>query len=131
MTEFALTPEQLAELQEASSKVKRLKTQSKIQPKRASSPKAFVQLPYERTLALVGQLGDAPSAVMIELAHLAFKTHQDTVLLANAKLRSVGVSRQAKLRALRQLETAGVVAVDWGGRGRSPLVTPLWLVQHR
>ena len=112
----------------AGSKLERLKSQAKTQPKRAPSrPEAFVQLPYERTLAAAGQLGDAPLAVLVELAHRAFKTHQNTVPLANAALKAVGVSRDAKVRALRGLEAVGMVTVTWRGRGRSPLVTLPWL----
>ena len=83
-------------------------------------------LPYERTLAAAGRLGDAPLAVLVELTHRAFKTRQDTVLLANAGLQSVGVSRYAKLRALRRLEAAGMITVTSRGSGKSPLVTLLW-----
>ena len=105
-------------------------------PKRASrhspsvcvrrGPKPSCKLPYERTLAAAGRLGDAPLAVLVELAYQAFKTHRNVVPLANAALRSVGVSRLAKVRALRQLEASGLVAVDRRGKGRSPLVTLLW-----
>ena len=116
---LALTPETLAELAEA---------RKQAQPKRVrpARPEAFVKLPYERTLAAAGRLGNAPLAVLVELAYQAFKTHRNVVPLANAALRSVGVSRLAKLRALRQLEASGLVAVDRRGKGRSPLVTLLW-----
>ena len=100
-----------------------------LRPRRRShpaKPEAFVMLPYERTLATAGRLGNAPLAVLVELAYQAFKTHRNVVPLANAALRSVGVSRLAKLRALRQLEASGLVAVGRRGKGRSPLVTLLW-----
>jgi len=130
-SEYAMTPEQIAEihgLQEAGSKLERFKSHAKLQPKRVSSrSEAFVQLPYEKGLEVAG-FGDASMAVLIELAHLAFKTHQSQVLLANAALQAVGVSPDAKVRALRRLEGAGMVGVDWRGPGRSPLVTLLWKV---
>ena len=85
-----------------------------------------MKLPYERTLAAAGRLGDAPLAVLIELAYQAFKTHRNVVPLANAALRSVGVSPDAKVRALRRLEANGMVAVDWRGGKKTPLVTLLW-----
>lgn len=89
-------------------------------------PGAFVQLPYERTLGAAGRLRDAPLAVLIELAYQAFKTHQNSVLLGNAALRSVGVSPDAKVRALRRLEADGMISVDWRGGKKTPLVTLLW-----
>jgi hypothetical protein len=116
---LALAPETLAELAEA-------RKQAQLKRVRPARPEAFVKLPYERTLAAAGRLGNAPLAVLVELAYQAFKTHRNVVPLANAALRSVGVSRLAKLRALRQLEASGLVAVGRRGKGRSPLVTRLW-----
>jgi hypothetical protein len=115
----ALTPQTLAELAEA-------RKQAQLKRVRPARPEPFVKLPYERTLAAAGRLGNAPLAVLVELAYQAFKTHRTVVPLANAALRSVGVSRLAKLRALRQLEASGLVAVGRRGKGRSPLVTLLW-----
>jgi hypothetical protein len=95
-------------------------------PKRRSRAKTkFVTLPYEQTLAAAGQAKCAPLAVLVELAHQVFKNHRTKVTLSNSVLRSVGVSQWAKNRALRQLEAAGMVAVDWEG-GKAPRVTILW-----
>jgi hypothetical protein len=82
-------------------------------------------LPYEQTLNLAGHLRNAPLAVLVELARQVFKAHQHTVPLTNTVLRSIGISRHAKLRALRQLEEAGLIGVSWRKR-QSPLVTILW-----
>jgi hypothetical protein len=64
-------------------------------------------------------------AVLIELAHQSFKEHENTVALTKRALRSAGIRARAKLRALRQLEKAGLIAVSWHGK-RSPRVTILW-----
>jgi hypothetical protein len=123
LARFALTPEQAAE---------HAPLQKKPEPKRPRSAARrpagarFVQLPYERTLAAAGQLGYAPLAVLIEVAFLAFKAHQKPVPLANKALRAAGIDNKAKTRALRRLETAGLVAVIWRGKGKSPLVSILW-----
>lgn len=75
---------------------------------------------------LAGQVRSfAALAVMVELGYQVFKTHKREVVLSNTMLRSVGISRKAKIHALRQLEAAGVVAVDWEAR-KSPRVTVLW-----
>ena len=96
-------------------------------PKRRSRVKArFVMLPYEQTLAAAGPMKCAVLAVLIELAHQMFKTKKSEVMLSNAVLRSVGISHWAKLRALRQLEAAGMIKVTWFGERRSPRVTILW-----
>jgi hypothetical protein len=119
---FALTPEDIAEL------APRQKKSSPSKPASRSARRSqtkFIMLPYEQTLAAAGRLGNAPLAVLVELAHQVFKTHQNTVPLTNAALRSVGISRHAKLHALCQLEEVGVIAVSWREK-RSPLVTVLW-----
>ena len=82
-------------------------------------PAAFVQLPYAEGLE-VAAWRDAPAAVLFELAYLAFKMHRNTVPLTNARLQLVGVSPDAKVRALRRLETVGMVAVDWRGGRKTP-----------
>jgi hypothetical protein len=113
---LALTPGQLAE------------AQGQARPVRArkAAPEAFVQLPYGPTLGAAGRLRNAPLAVLVELAYQSFKTHKDTVLLSNAALRAVGISPDAKVRALRRLEAAGMVKVAWRGGKKTPLVTLLW-----
>jgi hypothetical protein len=114
---LALTPEQVAEL---------APLQKVSQPRQARSARAkFVKLPYEQILLAAGELQNAQLVVLVELAHLKFKMHQNPVPLSNTALRSAGMSRMAKLRALRQLQKAGLVRVSWRGQ-KCPLVTILW-----
>jgi hypothetical protein len=93
--------------------------------KRRSQRAEFVMLPYAQTMRAAGKVKSAALAVMVEIAYQVFKTHKSEVVLSNAMLRSVGISRGAKLRALRQLEAAGVVVVNWKVR-KSPRVTISW-----
>jgi hypothetical protein len=116
LDEIALTPEQVAEL---------APLQKVSQPKPRLARAKFVQLPYEPTLQAAGELQNAQLAVLVELAHLRFKTHQNPVPLSNKALRAAGLSRLSKLRALRQLEKVGLVKVSQRGQ-KSPLVTILW-----
>jgi len=120
LTDFALSPQTLTELAEA-------KKQAQLKRVRPARPEAFVKLPYERTLAAAGGPGDARLAVLVELAYQAFRTHKTVVPLANAALRSVGINREAKRRALCRLEVDGMIAVERRGGGKAPLVTLLWL----
>ena len=85
----------------------------------------FVKLPYESAMAIAGRR-DASLAVLIELAHLRFRRRESIVPLGNAALRAVGISPDAKVRALRRLEADGMVAVDWRGGKKTPHVTLLW-----
>lgn len=117
---YRIKPERAVVMAEAR---KQQQSRKRLHPGRSE---AFVKLPYERTLAAAGRLGDASMAVLIELAYQAFRTHRNVVPLANAALRSVGISPDAKVRALRRLEANGMVSVDWRGGKKTPLVTLLW-----
>ena len=74
LDEITLTPEQVAEL---------APLQKVSQPKPRLARAKFVQLPYEETLQAAGELQNAQLAVLVELAHLRFKTHENPVPLAN------------------------------------------------
>ena len=123
LAKLKLTPEQITELAPFQRK-------SKLKPRlpqsRRQAGTRFIQLPYERALAAAGQLGHAPMAVLVEVAYLAFKAHGKPVPIANKTLRTIGIDRWAKTRALRQLETAGIITVTRRNRGRSPLVSLRW-----
>lgn len=116
---YKLTPAQAAKLGVPNSQIQPRK---RLHP---AKPETFVQLPYKLALTAAARR-DASLAVLIELAHQAFKTHQNVVPLTNAKLKSVGVSPDAKVRALRHLEADGLVSMDWRGGRKTPHVTLLW-----
>jgi hypothetical protein len=116
--ELALTRELKEEIFAA--QAARTATEGSRKLKRRSQRVEFVMLPYAQTMCAAGKVkSSAALAVMVELAYQVFKTHKSEVVLSNVMLRSVGISHKAKLRALRQLEAAGVVVVDWKVR-KSP-----------
>jgi hypothetical protein len=94
---------------------------------RARSKKTFARIPYEQGLALLKHdIGSAGWAILIELDWLILKSGGcNPVPLASSKLRKYGLNHVRKLRALRRLEKAGVVRVEWRGN-RAPLVMHLW-----
>ena len=117
LEDIELTAEQIRQLtplqkKSGTSVVKRARTQ-------------FVMLPYNQALVVAGRLKNAQLAVLVELTHQVFKTHNNPVPLTNAALRSAGLSRWSKNRALRELEKVGLVTVRWRGK-KCPLVTLLW-----
>jgi len=120
LKDFALTTEMIADLQ-----VRARSGAGETRRARKPEPEPFVWLPYKLLLVAAGRR-DASAAVLTALAYQNFKTHKNPVLLSNAALRAAGVSRDAKLRALRRLEAEGAVAVDWRGGKKTPLVTLLW-----
>ena len=118
LDKLRLTPEMLAEAQRSA---KPSAGPSRRVRKAWSEP--FVQLPYNlKVLAAVG----APGAVLMELARQEYEARKSSVPLGNATLLAAGVSPDAKVRALRHLEAAGLVVVDWRGGRKTPLVTLPW-----
>jgi hypothetical protein len=59
--------------------------------------------------------------VWVWLVQQARKTRSDTVAVSNEALATYGVSRKVKTLALRQLEVAGLIAVE-RRCGKAPLV---------
>ena len=60
--------------------------------------------------------------VALMICHVAVLTRSNQVRLSSRKVELFGVSRGAKLRALRWLEKAGLIAVERRS-GRNPIVT--------
>jgi hypothetical protein len=94
--------------------------------KPASTKETLARIPHDRGMKLYGRIDGAAWVVLLELDHLIFKSFgRNPVRLSNHALRAVGMSRDGKQAALRQLEAAGVITVVRQGRG-SPLITHLW-----
>jgi hypothetical protein len=114
-----LTPEQVAKLASLQKKRSNPPTRSR------ASGVEFVKLPYAQVLAAAGQARNTQLAVLVELAHQRFKTHENPVPLDNKALEAIGIKRWAKYDALGELEVVGLISVEWRYK-KSPLVTLLW-----
>jgi hypothetical protein len=60
--------------------------------------------------------------VWLWLLGRAFERHTDTVIASSTLLEQIGVTRRTKNRALRDLEKAGLIRVDWRN-WRNPTAT--------
>jgi hypothetical protein len=77
-------------------------------------------------MKLYKRIDGAAWVVLLELDRLIFKAYgRNPVRLANQGLAAVGMIRSTKLRALRQLQDAGVITVVQDGQC-APLVTHHW-----
>jgi hypothetical protein len=112
---FRLTPEQRAELGAPKSKAKH-------KPKHRRSD-TFVQVPqlWCEQLAAIRAHGST-YRVALHLLYEAWATKIRTVKLTNVALAKVGVGREGKAIALRELRKARLVAVE-ERPNRNPLVT--------
>jgi DNA-binding transcriptional ArsR family regulator len=86
----------------------------------------FAMLTEERLklLAMVGSRFPAAWSIYCYLLMVNWKKLRQPVKLTNAVLAELGVSHDAKTRALPQLERVGLVKVKRVGR-QAPFVTPL------
>ena len=77
-------------------------------------------IPWEN-IAVAAKLGGQGLAVYLAVHHRIALTRQPTTTLPRALMQQLGVSKDAKARALRQLAMAGLIFVE-RVRGRSTLV---------
>ena len=97
-------------------------TKNVTQAKRRSDRFVLVSL---RWAELMTRATNTPSAfVGIWLLHLAWKAKTNTVVLPNVQLEAFGISRKVKMRAIRDLERAGLIRVERCVR-KAPRITLL------
>jgi hypothetical protein len=87
----------------------------------------FAPIPHDYAIELYRHnVGGAAWSALIELHRMIFAARgKNPVCFWSPRLREAGLTSHVRLRALRQLEAAGVVEVEWRGRGLSPLVRHL------
>lgn len=95
--------------------------------RRQRATETFARVPHDRALALYRRVGGAVWVLLFELDRLILKGNgRNPIKLASARMNAAGLNHYTRRRALRRLEGAGVVQVEWRGKGRSPWVTHLW-----
>lgn len=103
------------------------KAKPRLEAKRKRQARIFAMLPIEQFQTLAAAAKSALLAVVLELDRLVLTSHGrvNTVKLSNQRLGRLGISRQAKYRALDLLEKHGLVTVVNKGN-ECPKVTVLW-----
>lgn len=101
---------------------------SSTQQRRARSEQTFARIPHDRALELHRyKISSAAWMVLIELDRIILKARgSNPVKFWSPRLRSIGLIRGNRSRALRQLEAAGVISVEYRGHGLAPWVTHHW-----
>ena len=96
--------------------------------RRARLKGTFARIPHEQAYELARyKLGSPAWLILIELDRLILEGRgRNPVRLVNRNLKKAGVVDHTKIRALRQLEAAGVISVRAQGAGKAPLVTHNW-----
>ena len=99
---------------------------AKSRAKPAGAARPFVRFPCLWKEELTKARHIASYRVALHLLHETWKTDRKTVELSNEALRTEGVSRRQKWRALEELTRLGLVAVE-----RRPRKTPRVTVRFR
>lgn len=103
------------------------KAKPRLEAKRKRQARVFAMLPIEQFQSLAAAAKSSLLAVVLELDRLVLTSHgrTNTVKLSNQRLERLGISRQAKYRALGLLSRHGLVTVVREGN-ECPLVTVHW-----
>lgn len=94
-----------------------------VKPKKSRSQQ-FGRLTYERLKSL-SKVSAAAVKIYCYLLIVNWKDLDRSVKLTNKILAEIGVSPDAKSRALPQLEREGLIRIDEHSNCRAPTVTPL------
>jgi len=89
-------------------------------PKQRTRP--CVQIPLKLAGHAAAATGGKRLLVWLLILHRSWLQQTPTVMVTNTMVRKYGISREMKRRALKQLEAAGLIAVEWRGT-KNPIVT--------
>ena len=92
--------------------------------RRRRRQREFVMMSREQSDRLDKAVGFGTECVFRHLLFLTWRSPDKPVVLANAELARKGINRQTKRRALLELETLGLIRVEWRHK-KSPIVTVL------
>jgi len=106
----------------------RLRTDLAAPVRRQRAVETFARIPHDRALELFRHgIGGSAWMVLIELDRLVLKQcGKNPVVFWSPRLRAVGLIKDTRMRAFRELEKAGAIKVEQRGKGLSPWVTHLW-----
>jgi hypothetical protein len=93
-------------------------------PVKRSKP-LFTQVPLELAARAAKATDGQRMLVWVLILHRCWKERTQTVPVTNDMMRKYGINRHVKVRALRQLETAGLVTVQWRA-AKNPIATLAW-----
>jgi hypothetical protein len=103
--------------------VRRMRDLEAAAPKKRKKPDdPFVKLPLWWATQAAKATKTKKALVWVELLYAAWKEKCATFPLPNGRLAKLGVSRETKRRALRDLERAGLIVVERPSR-KTPIIT--------
>jgi hypothetical protein len=100
----------------------RLRELQAAAPVKRKKAEPFVKVPLWWIAQATRATNTGRALVCIELLYAAWKAKRLTFPLPNGRLARLGIKRQTKRRALRDLERAGLITVERPPR-KTPIVT--------
>ena len=97
-----------------------------VAAKRKQQTEPFVKMPLWWAEAAAKATGSPVTILLVELLRLRWKMHSMTFPLPNGRLAKLGVSREIKRRALRELERARLITIERPPR-KTPIITLILL----
>ena len=111
----------------------KIETITPTAPQRRRKPvqdgETWAKIPHNRGLKLAKQTKNSVLAVLLALESAVYDARCNQVKLTNHQLNTYKISRQAKIKGLRQLIAAEVVSVEWNGL-EAPVVTHHWYTKQ-
>lgn len=102
--------------------VKRRRELEAAAPVKRRKAEPFVKVPLWWIAQATKATNTGRALVCVELLYAAWKTKRSTFPLPNSRLAKLGITRETKRRVLRDLERAGLVAVERPSR-KTPIIT--------
>ena len=102
--------------------VRRLRELKARAPAKRKPVEPFVKVPLWWIRQAAKATNTNKALICVELLYAAWKAKRSTFPLPNGRLRELGISRETKRRALRDLERAGLIVVERPLR-KTPVVT--------
>jgi hypothetical protein len=84
--------------------------------------KAYARVPLDLAGAVARATGGQRMMVWIWLLHRTWQQQTPSVVVSTAALRKYGISRETKRTALKRLEAAGLITVEWRAN-KNPIVS--------
>jgi hypothetical protein len=91
-------------------------------PTKRKRVRSYVRIPLELAGQAAAATGGKRMLVWMLILYRSWQRQNPTVVLPNTMLRKYGISREVKRRALKQLEAAGLIKVQWRS-AKNPIVT--------
>jgi hypothetical protein len=91
-------------------------------PAKRNKPAAFVKVPLDLAVSAAKATNNEKLLVWLLILYRCWKERKRAVTVTNVLCTRYGIDRKTKIRALRQLEAAGLVVVEWRAR-RNPVAT--------